>query len=137
VVTPEGTVRIFNLHLVLATPEKRLREFEQAMAERDPSHPTIVCGDFNTIESPLVSLLNWLLGGRVSDSFLHRRERTHIEKRFVEHELRNPLRGKVTHAFGGSQFDHILVSHSFSIKNAEVLPDRVGSDHHPIRVKVA
>ncbi|MDO8567031.1 MAG: endonuclease/exonuclease/phosphatase family protein, partial [bacterium] len=72
VVTPEGIVRVFNLHLVLATPEKRLREFEQAMAERDQSLPTIVCGDFNTIEAPHVSLLSWLLGGRVSDSFLYR-----------------------------------------------------------------
>ncbi len=136
VVTSAGTVRIFNLHLVLATPEKRLREFEQSLAERDPSLPTIVCGDFNTIEAPHVSILSWLLGGRVSDAFLYRRERTHIERRFVEHELINPLRGKVTHSFGGSQLDHILVSHSFTIKNAEVLSDRIGSDHHPIRVEV-
>lgn len=137
VVTPTGNVRIFNLHLVLSTPEKRLREFEQSLAERDPSLPTIVCGDFNTIEAPHVSILSWLLGGRVSDAFLYRRERAHIEQRFVEHELTNPLRGKVTHSFGGSQFDHILVSHTFSIKNAEVLPNRVGSDHHPIRVEIS
>src|SRR3989344_3297236 len=31
VVTPKGNVHVFNLHLVLATPEKRLREFEQVM----------------------------------------------------------------------------------------------------------
>jgi endonuclease/exonuclease/phosphatase family metal-dependent hydrolase len=136
VITPEGKVRVFNLHLVLATPEKRLREFEQSLAERDPSIHTIVCGDFNTIEAPHVSILSWLLGGRVSDTLLYRRERTHIEARFVEHELVNPLRGKVTHSFGGSQFDHILVSHSFSIKSASVLPDRIGSDHHPIRVEI-
>lgn len=136
VVTPEGNVRVFNLHLVLATPEKRLREFEQAMAEHDLSLPTIVCGDFNTIEAPHVSILNWILGGRVSDAFLHRRERTYIEQRFVEHEFINPLRGKITHTFGGSQFDHILVSHSFSIKKADILLDRIGSDHHPIRVDI-
>ena len=107
------------------------------MAERDPGLPTIVCGDFNTIESPLVSLLNWLLGGRISDSFLYKRERTHIEKRFVEHELRNPLRGKITHEFAGSQLDHILVSHAFTVKDAGVLSDRVGSDHHPILADIA
>lgn len=136
IVTPEGKMRVFNLHLVLATPEKRLREFEQALAERDTSLPTIVCGDFNTIEAPHVSLLSWLLGGTPTDTLLYRQERTHIEACFVEHELTNPLRGKVTHSFGGSQFDHILVSNSFLIQNAEVLPERYGSDHHPIRVKV-
>ena len=106
------------------------------MAERDPSVSTIVCGDFNTIESPFVSLLNWLLGGSVSDSFSYRRERTHIEKRFVEHELINPLAGGITHPLSQSQLDHILVSRSFSIKNAVILPDRIGSDHHPIRVEI-
>ena len=136
VATPVGTVSVFNLHIVLAQPEWRLKEFEQSMAERDPSVSTIVCGDFNTIESPFVSLLNWLLGGSVSDSFSYRRERTHIEKRFVEHELINPLAGGITHPLSQSQLDHILVSRSFSIKNAVILPDRIGSDHHPIRVEI-
>ncbi len=130
------SVRIFNLHLVLAQPAWRLKEFETAMAERDPSRATIVCGDFNTIEAPHISILNWLLGGRVSDAFLHRRERTNINKHFVQHELVNTLAGSITHQLSRSQLDHILVSHSFSIKNAEVLPDRIGSDHHPIRVEV-
>ncbi len=129
-------LRIFNLHLILAQPAWRLKEFELAMAKRDTSRPTIVCGDFNIVESPRVSLLNWLLGGSSADALLYHRERTHIEKCFVEHKLLNPLRGEVTHAFGGSQLDHILVSNSFSIKNAEVLPDRLGSDHHPIRAEI-
>lgn len=130
------SVRVFNLHLILAQPTWRLREFELAMAERDPSRPTIVCGDFNTIEAPHISILNWLLGGKVSDAFFHKRERTEINKRFVQHELINTLAGSITHQLSRSQLDHILVSHSFSIKNASVLPDRVGSDHNPIRVEV-
>src|SRR3989344_3996324 len=36
------SVRVFNLHLILAQPAWRLKEFELAMAERDPSRPTIV-----------------------------------------------------------------------------------------------
>lgn len=129
-------VRVFNLHLVLAQPAWRLREFELAMAERDPSRSTIVCGDFNTIEAPHISILNWILGGKVSDAFLHKRERTNINKRFVQHELVNMLAGSITHQLSRSQLDHILVSHTFTIKNSSVLPDRVGSDHHPIKVEV-
>ena len=129
------TIRIFNLHLSLAYPAQRLKEFERAMVERDPAKPTIICGDFNILETPHITPLNWLLGGRLSDTLLYKRERTTIEKRFVEHELTNSLRKKVTHGLSRSQLDHILVSHSFSLKTAEVLPDRVGSDHHPIRVE--
>ncbi|MDO8576205.1 MAG: endonuclease/exonuclease/phosphatase family protein [bacterium] len=131
------SVRIFNLHLILAHPTWRLKEFETAMAERDPSRPTIVCGDFNILESRHIAPLNWLLGGKMSDALLHRRERTNIQQRFVEHQLVNPLAGGITHRVSQSQLDHILVSHSFIIKKAEVLPDRIGSDHHPIRVEIA
>jgi len=106
------------------------------MAERDPSIPTIVCGDFNILESLHITPLNWVFGGRMRD-VLHRRERTHIEERFVEHELTNALRGSTTHPITQSQLDHILLSHSFTIKNAAVLPDRIGSDHHPIFVEVS
>ncbi|OGG62889.1 hypothetical protein A3I46_01695 [Candidatus Kaiserbacteria bacterium RIFCSPLOWO2_02_FULL_54_13] len=132
----ETSLRVFNLHLILAQPAWRLKEFETAMAERDASRPTIVCGDFNTLQKPHITPLNWILGSGLSDALLYNRERTHIERRFVEHRLTNALAGGITHPLSQSQLDHILVSHSFSIKHAEVLPDRIGSDHHPIRVEV-
>jgi len=130
------TVRIFNLHLILANPRWRMKEFERAMLEHDPSRRTIVCGDFNILEKPHITPLNWLLGGKLSDTLLYSRERTHIEKRFVEHQLVNPLYGGVTHPLSQSQLDHILVSNSFFIQKAEIIPDRMGSDHHPIRVEI-
>ncbi len=133
----EHALRVFNLHLILAQPKWRLEEFEMAMAERDTTRPTIVCGDFNILESPKITILNWLLGGRFNDTLFWTRERTHIEKRFISHELSNPLRGKDTHPLSRSQLDHILVSHSLSIKDASVLPDRIGSDHHPILVTLS
>lgn len=132
----ETSLRVFNLHLILAQPAWRLKEFETAMAERDASRPTIVCGDFNTLQKPHITPLNWILGSGLSDALLYNRERTHIERRFVEHRLTNALAGGITHPLSQSQLDHILVSHSFSIKHAEVLPDRIGSDHHPICVEI-
>lgn len=131
------SIRVFNLHLILAHPAWRLAEFEKAMLERDPKRPTIVCGDFNILEKPHIAPLNWLLGGRMSDALLYKRERTNIEKRFVAHELKNALRGSNTHPISRSQLDHILVSHSFEIQDAQVLSDSVGSDHHPIQVEIA
>lgn len=137
VLVGETRVRVFNLHLILAHPAWRLEEFERAMAERDPAQPTIVCGDFNTLEAPHITPLNWVLGGRMTDALLHRRERAHIERRFVAHELTNALHGSVTHKLSHSQLDHILVSRSFAVTEATVLPDTFGSDHHPIRAEIS
>jgi len=135
--TPYGKIRVCNLHITLAHPARRAQEFDALFAHYDQNIPTIICGDFNILEKPHITILNWLFGGKVSDALSYRRERTHIEERFVEHSLTNALRGKVTHPLSQSQLDHILVSHEFVIKNAEVLKDRRGSDHHPIRVEVA
>lgn len=134
--TPSGLLRVINLHLILAHPDWRLQEFECAMVERDVTKPTIVCGDFNILERPHIAPLNWILGGRVTDALRYTRERTTIEKRFVAHELVNALRGQRTHSVSRSQLDHILVSSHFAIKDARVLPERYGSDHHPISVEV-
>jgi len=132
-----NAIRIFNLHLILARPAWRLKEFEMAMTQRDPARPTIVCGDFNTLQALHITPLNWILGGRLCNVAFYNRERTHIERRFVEHKLFNTLAGGITHPISQSQLDHILVSNSFSIKNAVILPDRIGSDHHPIMTEVA
>lgn len=132
----QSVVRVFNLHLMLVHPSLRLKEFETAMARRDPSLPTIVCGDFNILEKPHITPLNWFLGGRVTDALFYNSERTHIEKCFVEQELTNVLHGKITHSFSRSQLDHILISKTFSIKNAGVISGRFGSDHHPTRAEL-
>lgn len=133
---PTGSARVFNLHLSLLTPATRRAEFELAMSERDSSLPTIVCGDFNILESLHITALNFFLGGHLSDVFFYYRERVSIEKEFSKRDLRNPLLSKSTHPISHSQLDHILVSDSFSVANTEVLKDRMGSDHRPISVEI-
>ena len=128
-------VRVFCLHLILAHPAARQQEFDVAMREIDPSSPTIVCGDFNILDTPLVSPFNWLLGGRVSDALRWRRERREIESRFAASGFRNPLRGRYTHIFG-AQLDHILVSREFSVVGAHVERRWIGSDHYPVFVEL-
>lgn len=137
IASPLGPIRIFNLHLSLTYPELRAEEFERSMLSHSPRLRAIVCGDFNILESPQISLLNWLLGGRITDMLFWTRERTEIEDRFIAHELTNPLRGMNTHPISRSQLDHILVSRALSVEGARVIPERHGSDHHPITATVS
>ena len=131
------TIRVFSLHVkMLARPEWRLKEFETAMEKHDISLPTIVCGDLNIFDNLYFMPLNWLLGSRLRDILFYRAERILFEKKFTAYRFINALRGKITHPLSRSQLDHILVSDSFSIKNAEVIPNRIGSDHHPVRVEI-
>lgn len=127
--------RVFCLHLVLAHPEARRREFEIAMREYDPDIPTIICGDFNILDTPYVAPFNWLLGGRVSDAFRYRRERREFERRIETLGLANPLKGQRTHLLS-RQLDHILISQKFSIHASGVAEERMGSDHYPIHVEL-
>jgi endonuclease/exonuclease/phosphatase family metal-dependent hydrolase len=133
--TPHSTVRVYNIHLLVEYPAQRLRGVRKALADRDKSIPTIVCGDFNTIEFPKISLLNWLYGGTVGDVIFYKRERRTIERMFSEYGLSNPLVGSVTHPLAHSQLDHILISKDLTAKSAHVIHDRIGSDHYPIFVE--
>ncbi len=135
--TPSGTIRVFDLHLPLLTPALRAKEFDYALSHADPGHPMLVCGDFNILEAPHITPLNWLLGGRLGDAVFHRRERARIEERFASHALQNVLRGTVTHPLARSQLDHILASRTLRVLHASVISDRVGSDHHPIYAELS
>jgi endonuclease/exonuclease/phosphatase family metal-dependent hydrolase len=130
-----GRTRMFCLHLTLSYPKRLLREFDLAASYRRSSMPSVFCGDLNIIESFRVTLTNWLLGGHFADIFNKGQSRTEAEKRFAELGLQNPLRGSSTHSFAKSQLDHILIPNGFRVIKAEVLADRVGSDHHPVLVE--
>jgi len=136
-VTIEGEpVRIFNIHLPLATTHWRAEELETALTHRDQETASIICGDFNILEHPAIAPLAWFLGDSLRDAVRYKAERLRIERHFIEHRLTNALRGKRTHAISRSQLDHILVSHHFNIKTADVLADAHGSDHQPIFAEI-
>lgn len=130
-------VRVACLHLLLAHPSVRYREFEQAMKEMGETSEKILCGDFNIVESPAVSVVNWAHGGTLLDTVLWKRERKLLEQRFAHYRLVNPHRGEKTHAIAQSQLDHILVSGHMKIKDVGVMKDPTGSDHRPIFVELA
>lgn len=136
-VTIDGvSYQVFCLHLILAQPAWRIAEFSRAMTLRDPHTPAIVCGDFNILEMPHITPLNWILGGRMSDALFYHRERANFEKIFSTYHLGNAFRGQKTHGLSRSQLDHILVSDSLRIKNTGVSKQKFGSDHHPIRTEI-
>jgi len=130
---PGGLMRVFSLHLPLLNPKHRAEELALALDRRE-SIPSIICGDFNVLESFKVTLLNWIFGGSLADWFSIRRERRNMEKTFALHGLKNPLLGRTTHPFSRSQLDHILVPVSAKITAVGVSKDRYGSDHCPVWV---
>ncbi len=135
--TEYGVIRVFNLHLPLLNPDMRAEDFELALAERSGTFPSVVCGDFNTLESSRVTVINFLLGGSLADAFLLKRERAFMERRFAHYYgLVNPLRGRSTHEISHSQLDHILVPQSWHVERAHVMHNRFHSDHNPVFLDV-
>ncbi len=130
--TPENPLRVIDVHLPLARAAWRAEEFERSLMNVDHALPTLICGDFNVLESRRIAPLYWLLGGLLSETLFWRRERARMEERFAARDLANPLRGQVTHPTSRSQLDHILCSKHFAVNSAQVVKNRHGSDHHPI-----
>lgn len=131
-----GSLRIFNLHLPLTYPAQRIKELKQVLQHHNPDQQSIVCGDFNILETFHISMLNWLLGGSVTDWFFYKNERNSAEEYFKELGFANPLHKYITHPISQSQLDHILIPHSALVTNTSVLSDRIGSDHAPVRVEI-
>ncbi len=124
-------LRIFNLHLSLTYPQRRMEELKQVL-QSYVKGGSIFCGDFNILESFHVSVLNWLLGGKVSEWIFYKIERIKMESLFNHFGVVNPLRHRSTHPISHSQLDHILVPQGVKINEARVIHKRYGSDHCPI-----
>ena len=98
---------------------------------------------YNKIQKRGTDVIGGNYTGESNDQIIVRQTRylkdtsfNNFEKQFIAHELTNALRGKITHPFSHSQLDHILISNSFSVKNAKVIADRFGSDHCPIHAEI-
>lgn len=131
-------VQILCAHLavVFATPATRQKEFDFLMQKRNKGLPVVFCGDFNILELPHITLLNWLSGGKLTDWMFWWKERQVFRKMFQEYSLQNPLKGMTSHPIALSQIDHILVPKDFRIISKKVLRSRFGSDHNPVMVEV-
>ncbi len=129
--------QVFNLHLPLTFPAQRMKELIETMSHCKSEKQVIVCGDFNILETFYIASLNWLFGGKLSDWFFYKRERTSMQKYFENLSLSNPLRGHSTHPISRSQLDHILVPQHAKIHKAAVIKNRFGSDHNPIMVEIS
>ncbi len=133
----EDTVEVWSAHLSLFTPAIRSREFATLASHLNPDKKTIVCGDFNILDSWRVKLINWLQGGRIWDALPWSNERTHIQESFSSADLTNPLAGTVTHPIAHSQLDHILVSNDLATRDAHVIRELHGSDHYPVELTIS
>lgn len=134
---PNGKkLRVFCMHLYVANPDWRVQELQTVYKRIDRDIPSIVCGDFNILETFHTTFLNWFMGSSLQDGFVPKSERTKIEREFKKQGLQNPLRGKTTHAFSRSQLDHILVSTELEVIAAYVEKNARGSDHNPVWVEV-
>ncbi len=129
-------VRIFNVHLALWNPKTRANEFDHLMEYLPSAGSAVICGDFNILEYGPIKILNWLLGGTFGEGMPWYSERILFEERFEKFGFKNPLLGKVTHAFSRSQLDHILLPSDLKVLNACVIEDAHGSDHQPICVEI-
>ena len=129
-------VRIFCLHLTIAGPGFRRKEFQETLNHRSTDIPEIIAGDLNVVEHPFIKIYSWLLGSPLSEGMPWYPERKLAEAKFTEQKLHNLLRGQITHTFSQSQLDHILVSPEFAVKQAFVVPNSHGSDHKPIGAEV-
>jgi endonuclease/exonuclease/phosphatase family metal-dependent hydrolase len=97
---------------------------------------TIICGDFNIIETPVAKVGNWLLGAPIKEGLPWYNERVIFEKLFKSLSLQNPLSKKGTYKYFNNQLDHILVPENWKVKKAEVIKNSHGSDHYPIFVEI-
>ena len=138
-IAAEGSrVRVFSLHLALAGgPSRRKIELEVVRELAEEAESSILAGDFNIVEHPLTKSFNWFVGSPMSESHPWHDERSAVENFFASLGFKNPLRGRVTHAWSRSQLDHILVPKGATVLKAEVIKKTYGSDHHPIFVEVA
>jgi endonuclease/exonuclease/phosphatase family metal-dependent hydrolase len=128
-------VRVYCVHLTIAGPTFRAKEFQTTLNRRGENIPEIIAGDFNIVEHPLIKIYSWLLGSPLKEGMPWFPERRRFDKKLDEEGLQNPLKGRITHPFSVSQLDHILLSRGIIATKAWVELDSYGSDHQPVGIE--
>lgn len=127
---PEANLTFVNLHLSCAAgPAHRLTELRRVLAQV-PSDRLVVCGDFNSFANGSLKLLGPLFGFRRED--YRGRESQRLVQALSERGLR-PLPSRRPTARFALTLDHVALTGDLIPGAAiEVLPERHGSDHHPM-----
>lgn len=133
----EKAVIIINCHLeCVNTPQKRMNDLKRLLEiGYNKSDEVIICGDFNTFNTPLTGIfLGWLFGYKYSDILT--KETKTIEKIITEYKLQNPFRDKKTCLYTNQQLDYILVDTKRDIIKNLRSPSKLGSDHYPLCLEI-
>ncbi|MBT6069082.1 hypothetical protein HOG48_04975 [Candidatus Peregrinibacteria bacterium] len=116
-------------------PLERIKQFKETFKHLKSGVYNIVCGDFNTADTPYLQPFNWIMGSSLKEALPFYPERKNLEKLFGDYGLKNPLRGQRTHV-ANCQLDHILVPTPVKVLKKGVQKDPVGSDHKPVFVEI-
>lgn len=126
-----------NLHLSCAVgPGRRRDELARLLAALGRRQQQLVCGDFNSFAEGALKLAGPLCGFSWRD--YRGRERQDLAATLAAAGLTPLAKQAATFARFGLELDHVAVSADLLPgAGIEVLPDRQGSDHHPLLVTLA
>lgn len=132
-------IRIISTRLSMAIrTTDRLFHASRLLSLATSRTPTVICGDFNIVDSRLVNLLSgWARGFRLPDYLVSERKR--FETMVKRYHMVNIFRGSPTWAtrYPALQFDHIIVPNTMTVKTHFVAKKRYGSDHRMLCADIA
>lgn len=132
---PGWRLRLIVAHTsAAASPSLRMTEVEAAAAHVPISGPCLFAADFNCIAQPVNALgLAFPLEYRWRDFKIH--ERRALDRWFAERGFAGAVRG-VTFPRFRAQMDQVYLR-DVAVRRAEIIRERYGSDHRPLRLELA
>ncbi len=132
--SPLGIKRIYNIHLTWEVgPRIRMEQLDNFLDKAKLEGDEIICGDFNTISSPLYNVFAALPFCYKKEDFSIN-ESKEVEKRFKPLGFKNPYKGHSSWSLiirVKAQLDYILIPERIQIKRQSDYKANYGSDHKP------